>query len=90
MADEFENEVNKLRQDIMLEPIELDILHVLNEENKRMRAGEVSALLDVTYQLVGKRTSKLQDLDLVKKLSGTEDRHVRSNITERAKTTYFK
>lgn len=89
LAEEFADEFEKLHQDIMLEPVELEILNVLKEEEHRMRAGEISALLDITYQLVGKRTSKLQDLDLVDKSVGTEDRYVRSQITQRAKNTYF-
>ncbi len=89
LAEEFESEVKKLQKDIMLEPVELDMLNVLSEENKRMRAGEISALLDVTYQLVGKRTSKLQELNLVEKTAVKGDRHIKSEITERAKNTYF-
>jgi len=47
-----------------------------------MRAGEISSLIDVTYQLVGKRTSQLQEASLVDKdnLTGI----VRNRITEAA------
>jgi len=54
-----------------------------------MRAGEISALLDVTYQLVGHRTSKMQQMGLVNKQPSSGDGHVRSNISERALSTYF-
>lgn len=82
-------EVQKLDKEIMLEPVELEILAVLDEETGPMRAGEIAALIDVTYQLVGRRTSKLQDLNLVDKTINPRDGHRRSAITERGKTTYF-
>ena len=35
-----------------LEPIELDIITTLNEEQRTMRAGEISMLIDTTHQMV--------------------------------------
>jgi len=61
----------------------------LHDEARQMRAGEISALLDVTYQLVGHRTSKMQQMGLVNKQPSSGDGHVRSNISERALSTYF-
>lgn len=90
LADDFINEVINLKKEGILEPVELEILNTLNEENVEMRAGEISALIDVTYQLVGKRTSKLKDMNLVEKERRGSDNKVRNKITERAKTTYFK
>ena len=78
-----------VKTNLMLEPVELDILSTLNAENKEMRAGEISVLIDVTYQLVGKRTSKLQESGLVNKERNPEDKKTRSTITGRAKSTYF-
>ncbi len=88
LAEDFEAEVRQLRKDLMLEPVELEILNTLNQEDKAMRAGEISVLIDDTYQLVGKRTSKLQEMGLVDKLRGG-DKNVRSRVTERAQATYF-
>ena len=87
LGDEFKNEVEGLNQDVMLDPIELEILSVLNDEQDPMRAGEISALLDITYQLVGKRTEKPRDLDLVRKekLEGV----TLNGVTEKAKSIYF-
>ena len=70
-----------------LEEVELDILEVLNSEDREMRAGEVSALIDKSHQLVGWRTKTLKDNNLV-------DKEVRDNvtvnrITNRAKQIYF-
>ncbi len=89
LADDFRMEVAQLREDLMLESVELDILNTLDSEGRPMRAGEISAFIDVTYQLVGHRTSKLRDTGLVDKQPGAEDGKMRSMITERARGTYF-
>jgi DNA-binding transcriptional ArsR family regulator len=54
-----------------------------------MRAGEISSLIDVSYQLIGHRTSKLRDLGLVDKHSSIEDGKMRSAITDKAVNIYF-
>jgi hypothetical protein len=48
----------------------------------------VSSLVDVIYQLVGKRTTKLQQMGLVNK-SEIEGAN-KSQISEKARTLYFK
>jgi hypothetical protein len=87
LSDDFKLEVQKLNEDIMLDPVELGILGTLNDETRPMRAGEISVLLDITHQLVGKRTEKLRDMHLVTKdwIDGAN----RSNITDKAKSIYF-
>ncbi|MDD3814972.1 MAG: helix-turn-helix domain-containing protein [Desulfocapsaceae bacterium] len=89
LAQEFRKEYDQLKEDVMLEPVELVILSTLHDEATQMRAGEISALLDVTYQLVGRRTSKMQEMGLVNKERGAADGHMRNAISERAETTYF-
>lgn len=89
LADDFQTEVAQLREDLMLDGVELDILNTLNSEDRPMKAGEISALIDVTYQLVGHRTSKLRDTGLVDKMPSPEDGKVRSVVTKRARETYF-
>ena len=89
LADDFQAEFKQLVEDTMIEPVELDILRVLHEERAKMRAGEISVLLDVTYQLIGRRTSKLQEMGLVEKERSPDDNHMRSCIASRAETTYF-
>ena len=89
LSEDFRDEVEKLDQEIMLEPIELEIVSVLNEEQRRMRAGEISALIDTTHQLVGRRTSKLQDMGLIDKDRDEGDGRMKSEITERCEATYF-
>ena len=88
LAEDFRDEVEKLDKEIMLEPVELEIVSVLNEENRRMRAGEISALIDTTHQLVGRRTSKLRDMGLILKEQDF-DGHMKSNLTARCEDTYF-
>lgn len=89
LADDFQEEVSRLNKEIMLEPIELEIVTTLNEEGTEMRAGEIAALIDSTHQLVGRRTSKLQDMGLVQKFRDEEDGRTKSTLTERCERTYF-
>lgn len=89
LADDFSEEVAKARSDLMLEEVELDILGVLMEESRPMAAREISGLIDVTYQLVGHRTSKLRDLGLIEKGDLEGAGRVKSRITQKAKSTYF-
>lgn len=88
LSDDFKREVENLNQEIMLDPVELDIVSTIFEEGTPMRAKEIAALLDTTHQLVGRRTSKLRDLGLVNK-SRDDDGAMRNSITDRCTTTYF-
>lgn len=88
ISGDFADEVSKYKESDRLERIELEILGILHNESKEMLAGEISRLIDTTYQLVGRRTSKLNDLGLVQKERGSDDRN-RSQITKRAENLYF-
>jgi len=88
LSDDFKEEVARLDKDIMLEPIELEIISALNDEQRDMRAGEISALIDTTHQMVGRRTSKLKDMGLVDK-EPDSDGKMRSRLTSRCEATYF-
>jgi DNA-binding transcriptional ArsR family regulator len=88
LSDDFKEEVERLNKDIMLDPIELAIVTTLNEEGQKMRAGEISGLIDTTHQMVGRRTSKLQEMGLVRK-ERDDDGRMRSELTERCEKTYF-
>lgn len=89
LSDDFKQEVEKLDKEIMLEQIELDIVNTIYEENKKMRAGEVSSLIDTTHQMVGKRTSKLQEMGLINKTRDDRDGKIRSELTKTCKEIYF-
>jgi DNA-binding transcriptional ArsR family regulator len=88
LGEEFRKEVAALDEKVMLDPVELQILETLHDEQTRMRAGEISTLLDTTYQLVGKRTEKLRDMGLVDK--ERIDGFPKSEITDRAESIYFR
>lgn len=88
LSDDFKKEVAALDTKLMLEPIELSILECLEDESRPMRAGEIAPLIDATFQLVGRRTSKLNDQGLVEKRKDAKG-HSISSMTERARTTYF-
>jgi DNA-binding transcriptional ArsR family regulator len=88
LSDDFRHEVELLDHEIMLDPVELDIVSTLFEEGGEMRAGEIAGLIDTTHQLVGRRTSKLKEMGLVNKIRD-EDGVMRNSITERCQNTYF-
>lgn len=87
LSDDYLKEIEALNKDLMLEEIELQILETLHTENRPMPAGEISIMIDVTYQFIGKRTAKLQQLNLVKKDNSTGV--VVNSITNQAIDTYF-
>jgi hypothetical protein len=87
LSDDYIRELESLNDELRLEEVELDILEVLNSENREMRAGEVSALIDTSHQLVGRRTAKLKENDLVEKES--KNNVTLNRITKRAKEIYF-
>jgi hypothetical protein len=87
LGDEYKQEISNLDKALMLEEVEINILEILNQENRRMRAKEISSFMDVTYQLVGKRTTKLQESGLVEKEQ--EGTMVKNSITQKSKDIYF-
>ncbi|OGR30281.1 MAG: hypothetical protein A2X83_05915 [Desulfuromonadales bacterium GWD2_54_10] len=87
LSDEYKQEIARLDKALMLEEVEIEILEVLNQEDRRMRAKDISSFMDVTYQLIGKRTTKLQESGLVEKEQ--EGTFVRNSITQKAKDVYF-
>lgn len=87
LSEEYPSDLKLLNDELMLEPVELDILSVLNEENAGMRANEISAYIDVTYQLVGKRTGKMQESGYIDKVISSGI--TLNKITKLAKDIYF-
>jgi hypothetical protein len=88
LADDFKKEVEALDTKLMLEPIELKILECLDDEDRPMRAGEIAPLIDATFQLIGRRTSKLSEQGLVEKRKDLSGRSI-SKLSDRARDTYF-
>jgi hypothetical protein len=87
LSDDYMKELQALNENMKLEEVELDILEVLNTENREMRAGEVSALIDTSHQLVGARTTKLKEFNLVEK--ETRNNVTVNRISKRAQEIYF-
>ena len=87
LADDFRNEVQAFRRDLMLDPVELNILTVLHDEQRAMRASEIGGLIDATHQMVGRRTSKLREMKFVDKRE--DDGAMKSRITDGAESLYF-
>ncbi|NSZ75040.1 MarR family transcriptional regulator [Agrobacterium tumefaciens] len=89
LAGDLQDLVKQATSGIQLDPVELEILEALNMEDKDLAAGEISTIIDTTYQLVGRRTAKMRDQGLVQKDRDEDDKRVKSSITDRAKEIYF-
>jgi DNA-binding transcriptional ArsR family regulator len=87
LSDDYIKDLQSLNDELKLEEVELDILEVLNSEDREMRAGEVSALIDKSHQLVGRRTAKLRENNLVEK--EYKNNVTLNKITKRAREIYF-
>lgn len=88
LAEEYKQEIEALNKDLMLGDVELQILQVLYNENRPMRAAEISAMIDKSHQLIGRRTSKLSEQGYVDK--SEKKTGIKLNvITERAKSIFF-
>lgn len=90
LAGDLERLTEIAAEEVQLEPVELEILETLHYEGRGLAAGEISATIDATYQLVGRRTSKLRDKGLVVKERDADDDRMKSSISQRAEGTYFK
>ncbi len=88
LSDDYKKEIDQLDDKLMLEQIEIDILNILYDEDRPMRAKEISEFVDVNHLLIGKKTSKMRDLGYIDKNS--ENGVVTNTITNLAKEVYFK
>ena len=88
LSDDYKKEIDQLDDKLMLEQIEIDILNVLHNEDRPMRAKEISEFLDVNHLLIGKKTSKMRDLGFINK--NNENGVVTNSITNAALEVYFK
>lgn len=82
----------EINQDNLLAEIELDILHVINQNPEEDQyATLIAQELDCSYQLVGHRASKLQEKALLMKLNKNIDGTNRKvyQVTGKAKEIYF-
>jgi DNA-binding transcriptional ArsR family regulator len=87
LSDDIQAEMAALDRATMLKPMDLEILGTLHEEGREMRAGEIAKLIDTDYRLVGHRTSRLRDSDLVRKAE--VGGHMRNSLTTKAHQVYF-
>lgn len=72
----------------LLPPTELGILNALDSQGDGLYANDIAGELDVSYQLVGKRAKKLDEMRLLDRVSGRGGRR-EYVLTETARATYF-
>jgi Cdc6-like AAA superfamily ATPase len=67
LSKQYEEELKRVDQGLLLPETELGILQTLHSEVNELRPGFIAAELDCSHQLVGKRARNLIELDLIKK-----------------------
>jgi hypothetical protein len=88
LSQKYEAEIRAVSENQLLPATELGILQTLHLEGGPMRAGDIAAELDCSYQLVGKRGKALTERQLVRRWTG--EKGVRLfQIEELAETAYF-
>ena len=89
VSAELDSLMGELNDSLLLEPIELSILGVLNQNGGPLSASEIAGTLDTNRQLIGKRTAKLQEQGLVEKDKESVFNKTMNALTDRAKQLYF-
>lgn len=87
-----QNLLEGVRREKLLPEVELDILHVLSQNTKaKLYASLIARELDCAYQLISRRTTKLQQQDLLSKEDVVIDGSNRKvyHITDKATKLYF-
>lgn len=88
LSRKYEAMLLGIQDELLLPKTELGILQALHSEKEPKRPAFVAAELDCSYQLVGKRSVKLEERGLVKRLRDDQD-HRTIEITDLAESSYF-
>jgi hypothetical protein len=87
LSRKYEALLNQVSPDLLLPVTELGILQTLDSEHRSMKAAEIAAELDTSYQMIGKRGKLLDDLGLVRRFELEKRRAF--EITDLARSSYF-
>ncbi len=87
-SKKYEKEINKIDKELLLPETEMGILKTLHDEDRPQFAKDVAMELDCSYQLVGKRASKLHERELIIRKKNKHDR-TEYQISGLGKNSYF-
>ncbi len=87
LSRKYEALLKQVSPELLLPRTELGILQTLDSEQRSMKAAEIAAELDTSYQMVGKRGKLLDEKGLVRRFE--VDKRRAFEITELAHQSYF-
>jgi DNA-binding MarR family transcriptional regulator len=88
LSKKYAEVLNAVRPELLLPVTELGILQTLHSEKRPLFPKEISAELDCSYQLVGKRGKILDERGLVVRTENEQGRRL-FEITHPAEQMYF-
>lgn len=87
LSRKYEALLKQVSPELLLPETELGILQTLDAEQRSMKAAEIAAELDTSYQMIGKRGKLLDEKGLVRRFE--VDKRRAFEITELARQSYF-
>ena len=88
LSKKYEPMLKEIQAELLLPATELGILQTLHSEEKPQRPSDIAAELDCSYQLVGRRSVRLEERGLVKRLKDENNNRI-IEITDIAEASYF-
>lgn len=88
LSKKYEPMLKGIQAELLLPKTELGILQTLHSEGEPQRPSDIAAELDCSYQLVGRRSVRLEERGLVKRIKDENNNRV-IEITDIAEASYF-
>lgn len=88
ISRKYADVLQSVREEELLPATELGILQTLGSQGDGLYASDIAGELDVSYQLVGKRAKRLDEMKLLDRVNGAGGRR-EYRLTNGAKTIYF-
>ncbi|QOJ21212.1 MAG: MarR family transcriptional regulator [Gammaproteobacteria bacterium] len=88
LSKKYEPMLKSIQAELLLPKTELGILQTLHSEGEPQRPSDIAAELDCSYQLVGRRSVRLEERGLVKRIKDENNNRI-IKITDIAEASYF-
>jgi len=88
LSKKYEPILRNIHAELLLPKTELGILQTLHSEEEPLRPSDIAAELDCSYQLVGRRSVRLEERGLVRRIKDDNNNRI-ITITDIAEASYF-
>lgn len=88
LSKKYEPMLKSIQAELLLPKTELGILQTLHSEGEPQRPSDIAAELDCSYQLVSRRSVRLEERGLVKRIKDENNYRI-IKITDIAEASYF-